>query len=64
MYVINLIEQTLGEVADRIPDGKPTDKDNGDEDHNDVLGVDADGIGVNDESTTAGAKLYEAEGLL
>ena len=62
--VFFLLQQTLGEIADGIPDGEPAYEDDGEEDDDDVVGMDADRIGVHDKGTAAGAELHEAEGLL
>ena len=58
------LQKAAGEIADGIPDGQEAYDEDGDEDKDDILGVDADRVGIDDEGTAAGAEGYETEALL
>ena len=59
-----LVQQSAGEVADGIPDREEADNEDRKEDEEDILRMDADRVGVDNEGTTAGAELHDAVGLL
>ena len=56
--------QFTADASNGIPDGKPADDDDGEEDDNDVPGMDADRVGIDNETATAVTQPYNAEGLL
>ena len=59
-----LCQQATGEVTDGVPDGKEADNEDGGEDEQDVFGMYADGIGVDDEVARGGAETYQSVLLL
>ena len=59
-----LCQQSAGEVADRIPDGEEADDEHRDEDQQDVLRVDTDGISIDDEIARSGAEAHDTVLLL
>lgn len=57
-------EKAAGEIFHRIEHGEEADNQDGEEDNDHVGGVDADGIGVDDEVARRAAEAEESEGLL
>lgn len=46
-----LLQQPLSKIADRIPDGEKADHEDGNKDKHDILRMDTDRIGIDDERT-------------
>ena len=64
MYNYAHLQQAAGEITHGIPHGEEAYYDHGEEDKNHVEGMDADGIGIDNEGACRLSQCNDAEGLL
>ena len=64
MLLLSFFRQFTTHIAYRIPYGEPANKDNSKEDSNDVFGVNANRIGIDNEISCLITKLYKTVCLL